>query len=68
MSEEELKALNKEAKKRRRIATEKASEVHDLVEERLWSDYEQLPELAAQVREACVAWAEAEAAYKAASA
>ena len=60
MSEEELKALNKQAKRCKRIATEFASEVHDLVEDRLWSDYEMLPELAEKVRVACSEWQQAQ--------
>ncbi|AJQ94893.1 CCE_0567 family metalloprotein [Gynuella sunshinyii] len=59
MEEAELKALEKEVKKRKRIATELASEVHDLVEDTLWTDYEQLPAKAEQVYQACLAWAEA---------
>lgn len=60
MNDDELKAMQKEVKKRKRIATERAGEVHDLVEDRLYSAYEQLPELAAATVEACRAWAEAE--------
>ncbi|WP_428239429.1 CCE_0567 family metalloprotein [Gynuella sp.] len=59
MDETELKALEKEVKKRKRIATELASEVHDLVEDTLWTDYEQLPAKAERVYQACLAWAEA---------
>ena len=59
MTEEELKALQKEVRKKKRIATELASEVHDLVEDTLWSEFEKLPEVAAKCAEACNAWAEA---------
>lgn len=67
MTEEELKALNKQAKKCKRIATETAGEIHDLVEDRLWSDYEKLPELAEKVRTACIAWTQAEEVFNSAA-
>lgn len=66
MSPEELKAMQKAARKARRIATEKAGELHDLVEDRLPAAYEEIPEMARQTYDACKAWAEAEAAFKAA--
>ncbi len=66
MTEEELKAMSKTAKRARRIATEKAGELHDLVEDRLPAAYEEIPAMAQATYEACRAWAEAEAAYKAA--
>lgn len=61
MSDDELKALEKDVNKKNRIATEWASQIHDLVEDRLLSAYNELPELARQTQEACVAWAEAKA-------
>lgn len=61
MSDDELKALEKDVNKKKRIATEWASQIHDLVEDRLLSAYDELPELARQTQEACVAWAEAKA-------
>ena len=61
---DELKALQKNARKKKRIATEYASEVHDLVEDRLWSDYGKLVEISQKTYEACVAWSEAEEALK----
>ena len=61
MSEDELKALNKDVKKKQRIANEWASQIHDLVEDRLLSGYGELPDLARQTVEACEAWAEAKA-------
>lgn len=60
MTEEALKALNKDVKRKKRIATEMASEVHDLVEDRLWTDYDQLVAASQKTYEACLAWAEAE--------
>ncbi|ACO76414.1 hypothetical protein AvCA_01500 [Azotobacter vinelandii CA] len=61
MTEDEIKALKKEVSQKKRIATEWASQIHDLVEDRLFNDYESLPELARQARQACVEWAEAKA-------
>ena len=43
MDEAEFKALNKAAKKAKRIASEKAMELHDLVEDRLPAGFEDLP-------------------------
>lgn len=42
---EEAKTLKKEWAKRKRMAVEIASEIHDIVEDTLWSDYEKMPEL-----------------------
>lgn len=61
MTEEEIKALKKEVSQRKRIATDWASQIHDLVEDRLLTDYDSLPELARQAHQACVDWAEAKA-------
>ncbi len=61
MTEEELKDLDKEVKKLKRIATEWASQVHDLVEERLPAGYQEIPALAQSTYDACQAWAEANA-------
>lgn len=65
MSDEELKELEREVKRRRRIAGEWASKLHDLVEDRLWSDYAELPALAQTTFEACQEWAESERVLKA---
>ena len=42
---EEAKELKKELAKRKRMAVEIASEIHDIVEDTLWSDYNRMPEL-----------------------
>jgi hypothetical protein len=42
---EETKALKKELAKRKRMAVEIASEIHDIVEDTLWTDYTKMPEL-----------------------
>ena len=64
----ELKALEKAVSKAKRIASEKASEMHDLVEDRLPAAYEEIPGIAQSTYDACLAWAEAVAKLKAAEA
>jgi hypothetical protein len=66
MTDEELKTLLKASKRAKRIATERAGELHDLVEDRLPAAYEEIPAIAQATYDACRAWADAEAAYKAA--
>jgi hypothetical protein len=57
MTHEELQALEKEVAKAKRIASDWASKMHDLVEDRLPAGYEEIPELAQSTLEACKAWA-----------
>ena len=59
MSEDDLKALDKDMRRLKRIAAEWASKMHDLVEDRLPTGYEEIPELSRATYEACAAWAEA---------
>jgi hypothetical protein len=66
MTEDELKALEKEVRKAKRIATEKAGELHDLVEDKLPAGYEALPRISQECYDACIAWAKANAAFEAA--
>ncbi|MCG6942971.1 MAG: hypothetical protein LJE69_17190 [Thiohalocapsa sp.] len=68
MTDEDLKSLEKAVKKAKRIASERASELHDLVEDRLPAAYEEIPAVAQATYEACQAWAEANARLKAAEA
>ena len=68
MTDEDLKGLEKAVKKAKRIATEKAGELHDLVEDRLPGAYEEIPIIAQACYDACRAWAEADAAFQSASA
>lgn len=68
MSEPDINALDKAVRKAKRIASEKASELHDLVEDRLPAGYEEIPAIAQATYDACRAWAEAEARLKAAQA
>ena len=66
MNEEELKALEKEVKKRKRVASEWASQLHDLVEDRLPAAYEEIHGMAQSTYDACKAWKEASDRLKAA--
>jgi len=59
MSEEELKALQKDMRRKKRIASEWASQLHDLVEDRLPAAYEEIPAMAQSTYDACKAWEEA---------
>ncbi|AFL74653.1 CCE_0567 family metalloprotein [Thiocystis violascens] len=68
MTPEDIKALEKAVSKAKRIASEKASEMHDLVEDRLPAAYEEIPGIAQSTYDACRAWAEAVAKLKAAEA
>jgi hypothetical protein len=61
MTEEELKALDKEVKKLKRISSEWAGQLHDLVEDKLPAGYEQIPSIAQSTYDACKAWADANA-------
>ncbi len=59
MTEEELKALQKDMRRKKRIASEWASQLHDLVEDRLPAAYEEIPAMAQSTYDACKAWEEA---------
>ncbi len=56
-----LAALDKEVKKLKRISSEWASQMHDLVEDRLPAGYLEIPALAQSTYDACKNWAEASA-------
>ncbi len=62
MSPEELKSMQKAVRRAKRIATERAGELHDLVEDRLPAAYQDIPALAQATYDACKAWDEANAA------
>ncbi|MDP1613069.1 MAG: CCE_0567 family metalloprotein [Sulfuritalea sp.] len=64
MTDEELKNLDKEVKKLKRVAGEWAAQLHDLVEERLPAGYEEIPGIAQSTYAACEAWAAANAKLK----
>jgi len=59
MTEEELKALDREVKKLKRQASEWASQLHDLVEDKLPAGYLEIPGIAQSTYDACQAWADA---------
>ncbi len=59
MSPEELKALEKAVKKTKRLASEQAMELHDLIEDSLPGAYKQLMPIAQATFDACQAWDEA---------
>ncbi|MEY4592111.1 MAG: hypothetical protein RIR18_1006 [Pseudomonadota bacterium] len=61
MTEEEIKTLDKEVKKLKRIASEWAGQLHDLVEDRLPAGYEEIPGIAQSTYDACKAWSDANA-------
>ncbi len=61
MNDDEIKALEKALKKAKRIASERASELHDLVEDRLPAAFEEIPVVAQATYDACQAWADAKA-------
>ena len=59
MTDEELKKLEKEVKKTKRLASEAAMELHDLIEDRLPDAYGELMSIAQATFDACQAWDEA---------
>jgi len=59
ISADELKALERDVKKKKRIATEWAGQMHDLAEERLPAGFEDIHSIAQSTYEACQAWKEA---------
>ncbi|MDO8311489.1 MAG: CCE_0567 family metalloprotein [Sideroxyarcus sp.] len=61
MTADELKALDKEVKRLKRISSEWASQLHDLVEDRLPAGYEEIHGIAQSTYDACKAWADAHA-------
>lgn len=56
---DELKSLEKDVKKNKRLASEKAMELHDLIEDRLPDAYGELLGIAQETYDACKAWDEA---------
>ena len=59
MTADELKALDKEVKKLKRISSEWASKLHDLVEDKLPAGYEEIHGISQSTYDACKAWADA---------
>jgi len=58
MNPEEIKEFEKKVNKLKFIAGQKASALHDLIEDRLLSGWQDIPEFAQTTYEACKAWAE----------
>ncbi|KJV07570.1 CCE_0567 family metalloprotein [Methylocucumis oryzae] len=65
---DELKDLEKEVKKTKRLAAEKAMELHDLIEDRLPDAYGELLGIAQETYVACKTWDEANKRFQAAQA
>lgn len=65
---DELKDLEKEVKKTKRLASEQAMELHDLIEDRLPDAYGELMSIAQATFDACKAWDEANKKLQAAKA
>ncbi|TAL42726.1 MAG: hypothetical protein EPN89_17140 [Methylovulum sp.] len=59
MSSDEIRQLEKEVKKNKRLASEQAMELHDLIEDRLPDAYQELMGIAQATYDACKAWDEA---------
>lgn len=56
MSEEQIKELEKQVSKARFRLSQKASELHDLIEDRLPADYIEIPSYAEATYRACMEW------------
>jgi len=56
---EMLKQLEKDVKKNKRLASEQAMELHDLIEDRLPEAYGEIMGIAEATYKACKAWDEA---------
>ena len=48
---EEQKEIKKEYAKLKRIVTEIAGEIHDIVEDTIWVNYDKLPELSQKIQD-----------------
>lgn len=67
MTDEEIKILEKDVKKTKRLAGEAAMELHDLIEDRLPDAYGELMAIAQNTYDACKAWDEANKKFMAAA-
>lgn len=67
MTDEEIKKLEKDVKKTKRLAGEAAMELHDLIEDRLPDAYGELMAVAQNTYDACKAWDEANKKFLAAT-
>ncbi len=64
MTPDDFNIMQKSVRKAKRIASEKAGEMHDLVEDRLPSAFEEIPKLAQETYDACLLWSKAEAEFQ----
>lgn len=64
MSDDELKTLKKEMSSKKRIAMDWASQIHDLVEDRLLAGFDELPGLAEKTVAACEEFHKAKEVYE----
>ena len=58
MTEEQIKELEKAVSKARFVLSQKAGNLHDLIEDRLPADYREIPEYAEEAFKACQKWDE----------
>ena len=58
MTEEEIKELDSAVKKARYVLSQKAGDLHDLIEDRLPADYKEIPAYAEATFKACQVWDE----------
>ncbi len=58
MSTEEIAKLEAQVNKLKFVAGQKASELHDLIEDRLLTDFEDIPSFAEEAYTACKNWSE----------
>lgn len=56
MTPEEIQELETSVRKAKFVLSQKASELHDLIEDRLTAGYEEIPTLAEAVYKACQVW------------
>lgn len=56
MTTEEIKTLEKQVSKAKFVLSQKAGELHDLVEDRLPADYKDIPSFAEATYSACRNW------------
>ncbi|MFM2481294.1 CCE_0567 family metalloprotein [Celerinatantimonas sp. YJH-8] len=56
MDNDAIQQLRKEVRRAKRIASERASELHDLVEDRLPTAYQEIPQIAEACYQACQNW------------
>lgn len=63
---DDIKALEKEVKKTKRLASEQAMVLHDLIEDSLPDGYDKLMAIAQATYDACKTWDEANQKLKAA--